>query len=110
MSSLKIFATAGAVALAATIAPNTASASYMSKCKELINAWNVCSETQEDCTAEESAIEEQCKCHVRKGDEWKIVVAAVGDDGVCDADWGPNPKDKPKKKHGHDSGDEERGH
>ena len=107
--TIRILATAGAAALAATMVPTTASASYAEKCKELINAWNVCRETQEDCSAEETAIEEQCKCHKRKGDDWKIVVAAVGDDGVCDADWGPNPKDKPKKKNGHDNGDE-RGH
>ncbi len=61
----------------------TANASYISKCNTLISAWEECKTTGQRCTAEKAAIEKQCKCHVLKGDDWKLVVAAVGKDGVC---------------------------
>ncbi|MEM9053795.1 MAG: hypothetical protein AAGB16_00590 [Pseudomonadota bacterium] len=60
-----------------------ASASYMQKCDKLISAWAACQETSSACKAEQTAIETQCKCHVQKGDDWKLVNAAVEKDDVC---------------------------
>ncbi len=62
-----------------------ASASYMSTCNALISEWKTCTESSADCSAQTSKIETNCKCHVQKGDEWKLVMAAVADDGVCGA-------------------------
>ena len=70
----------------------TASASYMEKCNALIETWDNCKESGNACKAEQKAIEEQCKCHRQKGDDWKLVMAAVGKDGVCAPDW---PEDTP---------------
>lgn len=71
-----------------------ASASYMKDCEKLITAWEKCMAATGECTAEEKKIEEECKCHRKKNDEWKLVTAAVGKDGVCDA---PLPPDEPVK-------------
>ena len=60
-----------------------ANASYMSKCNTLISAWEQCKESGSACTAETTAIVEQCKCHRLRQGEWKLVTAAVGKDGVC---------------------------
>ena len=62
-----------------------ASASYIETCKTLISEWETCRETSADCKSETLKIETNCKCHVQKGDEWKLVMAAVADDGVCGA-------------------------
>lgn len=69
-----------------------ASASYMQKCNALISDWENCQESGSSCKSEQKAIEQQCKCHKQKGDEWKLVTAAVGKDGVCAPDW---PEDTP---------------
>lgn len=60
-----------------------ASASYMQKCNKLISTWSACQETGAACKAEQKAIEAECKCHVQKGDDWKLVNAAVEKDDVC---------------------------
>lgn len=60
-----------------------ASASYMQKCNELISTWNACQETGGACAEEQKVIETECKCHVQKGDDWKLVNAAVEKDDVC---------------------------
>jgi len=60
-----------------------ASASYMQKCNELISAWEACQETGGACKPEQTKIETECKCHVQKGDDWKLVTAAVAKDDVC---------------------------
>lgn len=60
-----------------------ANASYMSNCNKLIAAWEKCTSAGGACKAEKTAIDEQCKCHRLKQGEWKLVTAAVGDDGVC---------------------------
>lgn len=62
---------------------SSANASYMSNCNTLISAWEACKETGQSCAAENTAIEKQCKCHVLKGNDWKLIKAAVGKDGVC---------------------------
>lgn len=78
---------------AGLLAATPAQASYMSKCEKLIKAWDVCMESSGSCEAETKAIEEQCKCHAQKGDEWKLIMAAVAKDNVCGkVDW---PKDPP---------------
>ena len=69
--------------LAAAQFSGTASASYMETCSALIGEWETCRETSADCKSETVKIETNCKCHVQKGDEWKLVMAAVADDGVC---------------------------
>ncbi len=75
---------AGAAALFAVgLAP--AKASYMMKCEELIGAEAACLEAGGVCKEETQAIIDECKCHKKKGDEWKLVVAAVGKDDVCSA-------------------------
>jgi len=58
-------------------------ASYISDCNKLITKWNQCQEKGGGCQAETKAIEQQCKCHVLKGKDWKLVQSAVGDDNVC---------------------------
>ncbi len=63
----------------------TASASYMSDCNKLINTWETCGGDAGSCGAEEASIVEECKCHAKKGSDWKLVTAAVGKDGVCNA-------------------------
>ena len=80
-----------------------ANASYMSNCNELISAWEACKEAGQSCAAENTAIVEQCKCHRLKQGSWKLVTAAVGKDGVCNAtfpydDVPPPPEHKRKKK------------
>ncbi len=77
-----IFAiSAGALAFGMLTMP--ASASYISKCDALIQDWKQCRTTGKLCLARQATIEEHCKCHALKGDEWKLVTAAVGEDGVC---------------------------
>ncbi|MEC7288594.1 MAG: hypothetical protein VXW22_00645 [Pseudomonadota bacterium] len=77
-----IAAAAGGI-LTAGIFAMPASASYMQKCSKLISAWEACQETGGDCSVQQAKIEEQCKCHVQKGDDWKLVNAAVEKDDVC---------------------------
>ena len=77
-----IAAAAGGI-LSAGIFALPASASYMQKCNNLISAWSACQETGGACADEQKAIETQCKCHVQKGDDWKLVNAAVEKDDVC---------------------------
>lgn len=73
--------TAGMIAAAQFSGP--ANASYMSTCKALITDWETCRETGSECKPETTKIEENCKCHVQKGDDWKLVMAAVAKDDVC---------------------------
>lgn len=90
-----------------------ASASYMQKCNTLISAWESCQEAGGACKAEQTAIETQCKCHVQKGDDWKLVNAAVEKDGVCGdpppediiLPPPPQPPAKPIVQKPHDAGD-----
>jgi hypothetical protein len=93
----------GSVMAFGMLAATNANASYMSKCNKLIAAEAACKETGQSCAAETTAIAEQCKCHVPKGDDWKLVTAAVGKDGVCNAtfpyDDVPPPGD-PRPSHG----------
>ena len=77
-----LIAAAGGL-ISAGIFAMPASASYMQKCGELISTWEACQETGGACKAEQTAIETQCKCHVQKGDDWKLVNAAVEKDDVC---------------------------
>ncbi len=60
-----------------------ASASYMKTCNGLIEKWNTCQESESDCSEQTKVIEETCKCHAQKGDEWKLIQAAVAKDDVC---------------------------
>jgi len=94
---------AGAVIAFGTLAASSANASYMSNCNELISAWQTCTETSEDCSAENAIIVKECKCHSLKSGTWKLVTAAVGKDGVCNAtypyDDTPQPGD-PRPKDG----------
>jgi|GEM_PF-5282915 len=78
-----MLATAAGGIIAAGIFAMPASASYMQKCNELISAWEACQETGGACKEEQTAIETECKCHVQKGDDWKLVNAAVEKDDVC---------------------------
>lgn len=77
---LKI-AAGGVIATITFAAP--ASASYMQNCNKLIGEWEACQESSEACQSEQVAIEKECKCHVQKGDDWKLVTAAVAKDDVC---------------------------
>ena len=67
-----------------------ASASYMEECKAFISEWEVCLASGGDCSKEEDVIETECRCHEKKGDEWKLVMA-VASDGVCDATYDDPP-------------------
>ena len=89
---MKYFAAFIAAAGFGVFAAPAASASYMEKCNALIEKWDTCKETGQACKAEQKVIEEECKCHKQKGDDWKLVMAAVGKDGVCAPDW---PEDVP---------------
>jgi len=95
------FVAVGAIALATAPA---ASASYMEKCEALIAEWDACKETGSACKPQQKALEEQCKCHKQKGDEWKLVMAAVGKDDVCEKDW-PTPPPPDPSPPPHDKGD-----
>ncbi len=113
MRKLSLALSAGAaIALAIVITPGTASASYMSECNTLIEKWETCKETQEDCTTQTKAIVEQCKCHRLRQGEWKLVMAAVGKDGVCAPEWpptdvpDPSPPPHPDRT---DNADEQKG-
>ena len=86
------FSVFGALAL---MAAPSASASYMKKCEALIAEWDTCRETGAACKTEQKAIVEHCKCHKQKGDEWKLVMAAVGKDGVCAPEWPSTPVPDP---------------
>lgn len=91
--NLKLISTSlGGLVLMGLASP-IASASYMETCKALISEWDACRETGGDCTKQTTVIEETCKCHAQKGDEWKLVNAAVAKDGVCDAADPPVPED-----------------
>ena len=96
---------AAAAAFSIMTAP-TASASYMEKCNALIEKWDTCRESGDACKAEQKAIEEECKCHKQKGDDWKLVMAAVGKDGVCAPEWPedtpPDPSPPPHDRHDND--------
>lgn len=78
-----VIATAVGGIISAGIFAMPASASYMQKCNELISKWSTCQETGGDCSAQQKLIETECKCHVQKGDDWKLVNAAVEKDDVC---------------------------
>ena len=75
-----------------TFAAAPASADYMSDCDELIGAWKRCQSSSGDCSAQRQAIVEKCKCHRFQAGEWRLVMSAVGADGVCEPDW---PEDTP---------------
>ena len=77
-----IAAAAGGI-ISAGLFAMPASASYMQNCSKLIAAWEACQETGAACKAEQTAIETECKCHVQKGNDWKLVNAAVEKDDVC---------------------------
>ena len=68
-----------------------ASASYMEECKAFISEWEVCLASGGDCSKEEDVSETECRCHEETGDEWKLVMAAVASDGVCDATYDDPP-------------------
>ena len=77
---------------AGLIAATPAQASYMAKCNALISAWEKCRATGAVCKVEHQQIVEQCKCHRLRQGKWKLVMAAVGKDGVC----APRPTDEPE--------------
>ncbi len=98
-----------------------ASADYMGTCTKLIEDWKSCVSTSGSCSVQQKKIETECKCHALKGDEWKLVMAAVAESNVCGS---PVPDDKigdpePIRKHftprgagagdGGQAGGEERG-
>ena len=102
--SIRAFMIAVAVTLLAGLTmPSTADASYMSKCTKLIAAETECLKGGGVCKEETQTIVDECKCHRKKGDEWKLVTAAVGKDDVCSAtfphDDTPEPTD-PRPPHG----------
>ena len=71
------------LACAIAVLPHAASATYMATCNALINEWKQCIGNNENCATQEAKITTNCKCHVLKGGEWKMVMAAVSEDGVC---------------------------
>lgn len=91
-----------AIVSAAVIGLSPANASYTAKCNKLISAWESCKESGGACKAEHQKIVEQCKCHRLRQGSWKLVIAAVGKDGVCaprkidDPSPPPPPTKKPK--------------
>ena len=93
----------GALIAFGALAATPANASYMSKCNELITKWQTCKETSGNCRPETNIIVKECKCHSLKSGKWKLVTAAVGKDGVCNAtypyDDTPQPGD-PRPEHG----------
>ncbi len=80
---MRYFIAAAGGIISAGLFAMPASASYMQKCNELISTWNACQETGGACVEEQKSIETECKCHVQKGDDWKLVNAAVEKDDVC---------------------------
>ncbi len=78
--------------LGAVLVTAPAHADYMSECDDLIGAWNRCQQSGGDCSLQRQAIEEKCVCHRFQGGQWRLVNAAVGADGVCEANW---PEDTP---------------
>ncbi len=80
--------------LGALAMSSPASASYMQTCDALIADWKSCKAKGANCSAKTSAIETQCKCHALKGNEWKLIMAAVAKNNVC----GSNPEDVPPIK------------
>lgn len=60
-----------------------ASADYMGRCDKLISEWKTCISTTGSCAREEATIRKKCKCHALKGNEWKLVMAAVAESNVC---------------------------
>ena len=74
-------AASGVIATVVFAAP--ASASYMQNCNKLIGEWEACQESSGSCESQQLAIETECKCHVQKGNDWKLVNAAVAKDDVC---------------------------
>ena len=90
--NLKFAAGIAALSAASMAIALPASASYMETCNALIADWEKCRANGSVCKAEQKALEEQCKCHIQKGDEWKLVTAAVGKNGVCAPGW---PEDRP---------------
>lgn len=104
---MKLLSAAALMGCSAMLAAPPASASYMDTCNKLIDAWDTCREAGKACKAEQTAIEEECKCHKQKGEEWKLVMAAVGKDGVCETEWpttevpdpSPPPRENPKDTH-----------
>ena len=93
--------TASAALVAGALAIGPAQASYTSNCNTLINAWKTCKEAGGACKAEHQKIVKQCKCHRLKRGTWKLIIAAVGKDGVCAPrvieDPSPLPPDRPDK-------------
>ncbi|MGE0668133.1 MAG: hypothetical protein AB7O49_16375 [Sphingomonadales bacterium] len=88
-----------AIALLAT----PSSASYMQKCDKLISAWKTCKSGGGACKSEQTVIEEECRCHQLIRNEWKLIMAAVGKDGVCaprpPGDPVPIPPEEPHRGH-----------
>ena len=111
---LRLFPAIALAVSAAAFAVPTASASYMDTCNKLIDAWDTCRATGDACKAEQKALEEQCKCHKQKGDDWKLVTAAVSKDGVCGEDWPPptipHPDPPPREDANGTHEPEQRGH
>jgi len=95
---------AGAISAIGLLAASTANASYMSDCNKLITKWKNCTETGQKCTTEFKTIEVECKCHAFKQGEWKLVMAAVGKDGVCAPPWPWNPPPPDPSPPPHDDG------
>lgn len=85
----------GAILAFGLLTATPAQASYMSKCNTLISAWQSCTETGKACKTEFKNIEEECRCHAYKQGEWKLVMAAVGKDGVCAPGWPDEPVPDP---------------
>ncbi|MCI4643514.1 MAG: hypothetical protein MRY64_01895 [Hyphomonadaceae bacterium] len=86
---LKLLSSGALLGAIAALAAPPASASYMENCKALIADWDACRTKGEACKSEQEAIETECKCHAQKGDEWELVMAAVGKDNVCETEWPP---------------------
>lgn len=98
---------ASAVMTVGMLGASTAQASYMSDCNALISKWENCTKAGQSCTTEFKTIEKECKCHRLQQGEWKLVMAAVGKDGVCAPAWPdePVPDPAPPTKPTHKVGD-----
>ena len=82
---LKVSVASSIIAAGTILSFAPASASYMSNCNALISKWQACLESGGSCSTQENTILAECKCHKKKGNDWKLVTAAVGKDGV----WNP---------------------
>lgn len=102
-SGIRLSLLSAAMAVGFMLSPESASASYMSNCNALIGQWNQCQQAGGNCSPIEARITAECKCHRKINNEWKLVTAAVGKDGVCNPtipyDDVPPPGD-PRDPHG----------